>query len=52
MTVEIKFDLPYSLNVEGNFTVRAAGETFEVTLVNDSRQNPVFQVPTPWTTLP
>ncbi len=45
MTVEIKFDLPYSLNVEGDFTVRAAGEIFQVTLTTEVEADPRFPAP-------
>jgi hypothetical protein len=42
LAVEIRFDLPYSLGVEGDFTVRATGEVFDVSLATQIEDNPSF----------
>lgn len=42
MPIEIKFDMPFSLNVEGTFLVKAMGEEFQVTLTTHVEDNPQF----------
>jgi hypothetical protein len=40
MSIEISFDMPYSLRVDGDFVVRTAGEKFNVTLSTRFEENP------------
>lgn len=42
MPIEISFDMPYSLRVDGDFVVRTAGEGFNVTLSTHFEENPRF----------
>jgi hypothetical protein len=42
MKIELKFDMPFSLNVEGDFLVKTAGEEFHVTLKNYFEEDPIF----------
>jgi hypothetical protein len=42
MPIEISFDMPYSLQVDGDFVVRTAGEEFNVTLSTHFEENPRF----------
>jgi hypothetical protein len=42
MPIEISFDMPYSLRVEGDFVVRTAGEELNVTLSTHFEENPRF----------
>ncbi len=42
MPIRIEFEMPYSLNVDGTFNVRAAGEEFSVHLSTHYRDNPQF----------
>lgn len=42
MTVEIKFDMPYSLRVDGDFLLKTLGEEFQVNLSTHFEENPKF----------
>lgn len=42
MPIEMSFDMPYSLRVDGDFVVRTAGEEFNVTLSTHFEENPRF----------
>jgi hypothetical protein len=42
MPIEISFDMPYSLRVDGDFVVRTAGEEFNVALSTHFDENPRF----------
>jgi hypothetical protein len=42
MTIEIRFDMPYSLRIEGDFQLRTEGEEFEVNLSTHIEEEPRF----------
>lgn len=42
MRVELSFDMPFSLNIEGNFLVKIDRESFSVSLTTHNEENPDF----------
>jgi hypothetical protein len=42
MPIELSFDLPYSLQVDGQFVLNALGESFDLTLSTVKESNPRF----------
>jgi hypothetical protein len=42
MPIELSFNLPYSLQVDGQFVLNALGESFDLTLSTVKESNPRF----------